>query len=100
MEKVRIQDDLYLYVNQEKIEELVIPDDMPSTGGFTTLALEVEKLMIGEFNEMCKAATYPNSYLEKACALYRAAKDTKRKKKHGKANVHRLQQEKAFLLPL
>ena len=26
MEKVRIQDDLYLYVNQEKIEELVIPD--------------------------------------------------------------------------
>ena len=45
MEKVRIQDDLYLYVNQEKIEELVIPDDMPTTGGFSTLNTEVEKLM-------------------------------------------------------
>ena len=43
MEKVRIQDDLYHYVNQEKLDELVIPDDMPQIGGFNTLHVEDEK---------------------------------------------------------
>ena len=33
-DKVRIQDDLYTYVNQEKLAQLVIPDDQPSVGGF------------------------------------------------------------------
>ena len=60
MEKIRIQDDLYTYVNQAKLEELVIPDDMPVAGGFATLSTDVEKLMIGEFNAMCQAGTYPN----------------------------------------
>ena len=83
MEKVRIQDDLYTYINQAKLDELVIPDDMPVAGGFATLGTDVEKLMIGEFNTMCKDASYPNEYLARACALYRMAKDVKRKKKHG-----------------
>jgi putative endopeptidase len=83
MENIRIQDDLYTYVNQAKLEELVIPDDMPVAGGFAALAQDVEKLMIGEFNDMCKAASYPNEHLERACKLYMLAKDVKRKKKHG-----------------
>ena len=83
MEKIRIQDDLYTYVNQEKLDELVIPADMPVAGGFATLSTDVEKLMIGEFNTMCKEGTYPNVYLENACTLYALAKDVKRKKKHG-----------------
>ena len=83
MEKIRIQDDLYTYVNQAKLEELVIPDDMPVAGGFAALRDDVEKLMIGEFNTMCKDAAYPNDYLERACALYTIAKDVKRKKRHG-----------------
>ena len=83
MEKVRIQDDLYTYVNQAKLEELVIPDDMPIAGGFAALSTDVEKLMIGEFNAMCKAASYPNEHLARACTLYTLAKDVKRKKKHG-----------------
>jgi len=83
MEKIRIQDDLYTYVNQEKLNELVIPDDMPMAGGFATLNTDVEKLMIGEFNTMCADAAYPNEYLERACTLYALAKDVKRKKKHG-----------------
>ena len=83
MEKIRIQDDLYTYVNQAKLEELVIPDDMPVAGGFAALGLDVEKLMIGEFNTMCKEKAYPNAYLESACKLYMLAKDVKRKKKHG-----------------
>ena len=83
MEKIRIQDDLYTYVNQAKLDELVIPDDMPVAGGFATLGEDVEKLMIGEFNAMCKAAAYPDAHLERACKLYMLAKDVKRKKKHG-----------------
>ncbi len=83
MEKVRIQDDLYTYVNQAKLDELVIPDDMPVAGGFANLATDLEKLMIGEFNAMCKEGNYPNEYLERACTLFKLAKDVKRKKKHG-----------------
>ncbi len=83
MEKVRIQDDLYTYVNQDKLNELVIPDDMPVAGGFAALSTDLEKLMIGEFNAMCKDASYPNEYLERACTLYMLAKDVKRKKKQG-----------------
>ncbi len=83
MEKIRIQDDLYTYVNQAKLEELVIPEDMPVAGGFATLGTDVEKLMIGEFNTMCESAAYPNEHLERACTLFTLAKDVKRKKKHG-----------------
>ena len=83
MEKIRIQDDLYTYVNQAKLDELVIPDDMPVAGGFATLDSDVEKLMIGEFNAMCTEGSYPNEYLERACTLFLLAKDVKRKKKHG-----------------
>ena len=46
MSKVRIQDDLYTFVNQEKLGQLVIPDDLPCVGGFQTLAVELEKTMI------------------------------------------------------
>ena len=83
MANIRIQDDLYTYVNQAKLDELVIPDDMPVAGGFAALGTDVEKLMIGEFNSMSKAKAYPNDYLERACTLYLLAKDVKRKKKHG-----------------
>ena len=83
METVRIQDDLYTYVNQAKLDELVIPDDMPVAGGFAALSTDVEKLMIGEFNTMCRNASYPNEHLARACTLFALAKDVKRKKKHG-----------------
>ena len=83
MEKPRIQDDLYNHVNCEKLEELVIPDDQPCVGGFQTLAIDVEKTMINEFNEMCEQGTYPNEYLVKACKLYMIAKDTAKKEKDG-----------------
>ena len=83
MEKIRIQDDLYTYVNQAKLEELVIPEDMPIAGGFASLSTDVEKLMIGEFNGMCADGAYPNEHLARACKLFQLAKDVKRKKKHG-----------------
>lgn len=83
MEEIRIQDDLYTYVNQAKLAELVIPDDMPTAGGFSALNTGVEKLMMGEFNAMCESGSYPSEHLERACTLYSLAKDVKRKKKHG-----------------
>ena len=83
MEKVRIQDDLYTYVNQEALENLVIPDDKPVAGGFSELADGVEKIMMGEFEEMSASKSYPNDYLKRACELYAIAKDADRKAAHG-----------------
>ena len=83
MEKVRIQDDLYTYVNQEKLEQLIIPDDKPCAGGFSTLADDVEKVMMNEFSSMCENKDYPNDFLKRACELYTAACDIAKKEKDG-----------------
>ena len=83
MEKPRIQDDLYTFVNQEKLLELVIPDDQPCAGGFMNLSVDVEKTMIKEFNDMCESDTYPNNYLKRACSLFKAAKDADKKASFG-----------------
>ena len=83
MENIRIQDDLYMYVNQEALEKLVIPDDKPVAGGFSELADGVEKIMMGEFEAMAKSKSYPNEYLERACQLYAIARDVEAKAKQG-----------------
>ena len=83
MEKIRIQDDLYHYVNQEWLEKAVIPDDKPTAGGFADLAVDVEKTLIADLNEMCESGNYPNAYLERACNLYKAFKDVKKKSRNG-----------------
>ena len=62
MEKVRIQDDLYTYVNQEWMEKAIIPEDRPTVGGFADLDKDVEKLMIGEFNSLSESKEYPSVY--------------------------------------
>ena len=59
MEKVRIQDDLYMFVNGETLENLVIPDDKPTAGGFAELSDGVEKTMMGEFETMAQSKDYP-----------------------------------------
>ncbi len=83
MENIRIQDDLYMFVNQEKIEELVIPDDKPCAGGFNELADSVEKIMMAELRDMTENASYPNDYLKRACKLYSIAQDIDTKARHG-----------------
>ena len=83
MENIRIQDDLYGYVNREALDKLVIPDDKPTAGGFTELADGVEKIMMGEFEAMSESKTYPDDYLKRACELYAIAKDADRKAQHG-----------------
>ena len=83
MEKIRIQDDLYTYVNQKTLDELVIPEDMPVMGSAMSLMTGVEKLMMDEFETMCRDGVYPNDHMARACKLYSLAKDTKRKARHG-----------------
>ena len=83
MEKIRIQDDLYNYVNQKTLEELVIPADKPMAGGFSELADAVEKIMMGEFETMTNNQTFPNEYLARACKLYQIAKDVDKKQSEG-----------------
>lgn len=83
MEKVRIQDDLFNYVNGEWIENAVIPEDKPTTGGFSDLADDVEKVMMGEFSEMSKTENYPNDYLKSATLLYKAVLNVKKRNKDG-----------------
>ena len=83
MENIRIQDALYTYVNQATLDELVIPDDKPTAGGFAKLADGVEKIMMGEFEAMAESKSYPNDYLKRACELYAIAKDAEKKAAHG-----------------
>ena len=83
MDKVRIQDDLYNYVNGEWLETAIIPDDKPTCGGFAKLRDEVEEIMMKEFEDMSQSGQYPDEYLERAVKLYNVAKDGKRRKREG-----------------
>ncbi len=83
MENIRIQDDLYMHVNQETLDKLVIPDDKPYAGGFAELADSVEKIMMAEFESLAESKSFPNEYMQRACELYAIAKDADRKEKAG-----------------
>ena len=82
--KVRVQDDLYMYVNGKTLDELVIPDDKPATGGFNTLNTNVEKTLIEDFNAMVVATEgVDDPNLAKAVKLYAKVKDVKKRNKDG-----------------
>ena len=83
MEKVRIQDDLYQYVNAEWLENAVIPADKPTTGGFADLSVKVEELLMGDFREMAETGKYPNGIMKNAVALFELAKDDKKRNREG-----------------
>ena len=80
---VRIQDDLYLFVNQKKLEQLVIPDDMPYNGGFAELHINLEKLLMEEFANLEKQGDIQDANLAKAIALYSIAKNVKKRNRDG-----------------
>ena len=83
MEKIRIQDDLFTHVNQEKLDQLVIPDDQPSVGGFASLRDDVQALMIGEFVAMSESGNYPNAHLKRACTLFKVASNVAKREADG-----------------
>lgn len=80
---VRIQDDLFTYVNQEKIDSLVIPDDMPVAGGFAELHDNVEKTLMDDFKKLEKEDNINDANLKKAVDLYAVAKNVKKRNAQG-----------------
>ncbi|MBP5236005.1 MAG: M13 family peptidase, partial [Clostridia bacterium] len=84
MEEVRIQDDLYWAVNGKWHETAVIPEDRPTTGGFSDLDQDVEKIMMADFRafaEGTKTSDIPE--IKYAAALYRKIMDTERRNREG-----------------
>lgn len=82
--KIRVQDDLYEFVNHDWLEKAVIPDDKPTTGGFSDLAKNVEELLMDDFEKMSKGEIpVPDENVSKAVKLYMIAKDKKKRNKAG-----------------
>ncbi len=85
---VRIQDDLYEAVNGEWLKTAVIPDDRPTTGGFSQLDQDVEKIMMADFEDLAagrKTTDIPQ--MRYAVALYKKALDVERRNSEGIAPV-------------
>ena len=59
-ETVRLEDDLYNYVNGKWISKAKIPADKPTTGGFINLQDGVEKTLLKDFKK----------YSQKLCFVY------------------------------
>ena len=84
MEEVRIQDDLYWAVNGKWHETAVIPEDRPTTGGFSDLDQDVEKIMMADFREFAEGTkTSDIPEIKYAAALYRKIMDTERRNREG-----------------
>ncbi|MBQ3792369.1 MAG: M13 family metallopeptidase, partial [Clostridia bacterium] len=81
---LRIQDDLYQTVNEEWLKSAVIPEDLPVTGGFIDLMLDVEKTMIGDLTEIGDGKKETDMEVMKhAARLYQKAKDVESREKDG-----------------
>lgn len=71
---VRIQDDLYSYVNQKDLDKLTIPADRASIGGFADLDIGVEKTMMKEFKTLSQDVSKADKNLMKqAVQVYNLA---------------------------
>ena len=84
MNKVRIQDDLYNYVNGEWIEKAVIPADRARTGGFSDLDQGVEKILMQDFKDFSNGTIDTDiEEMKEAIKLYKKVLDTKRRNEDG-----------------
>ena len=84
MSEIRVQDDLYLHVNKEWIDNAVIPDDKPRIGGFADLDEGVEKLLIRDLNKMAAGKLKcPNANVGKAVQLFKLIKNIERRNAEG-----------------
>lgn len=68
-ENVRIQDDLYNYVNGKWLSKAKIPATDSSTGGFINIRNNVEKIMIRDLNKLVKKPS-SDELLNRAVNLY------------------------------
>ena len=77
-----IKDDLYLAVNGKWLESAVIPEDKPTTGGFSDLVEEIEQKLIKEFNEL-KEEDVENKEMKEFLKFYNMTKDMKTRELNG-----------------
>ena len=74
---VRVQDDLYQYVNGEWLKNAVIPDDRRLTGGFSSLDQDLEKRLMADLDGFSKGEELPDlPIMEDVVRLYKKALDT------------------------
>ena len=74
---VRVQDDLYQYVNGEWLKNAVIPADKPATGIGNMLAEKVDKQLMEDLAEFAKGKELPDlPIMEDVVRLYKKALDT------------------------
>ncbi len=82
--KVRVQDDLYEYVNGAWLKKAVIPADKVRIGGFSKLSDGVEKTLISDLEAFASGKKrIPSKTIEKAVVIYKEAKDSKTRNKEG-----------------
>ncbi len=75
-----IKSDLYEAVNGEWIKTAKIPDDKPATGGFNDLVDEIDKLLMGDFDQMVDNKIQPdNDMMKEFIKLYQLASDFDRR---------------------
>ena len=83
-ETVRVQDDLYQYVNGEWLKTAVIPADKPTTGGFSSLEEDVEKQLMSDFAGFAKGEELPDlPIMADIVRLYTKALDENARKNDG-----------------
>lgn len=81
---VRVQDDLYRYVNGEWLKTAVIPDDRRMTGGFSSLDQDVERQLMADFDGFSKGEALPDlKIMEDVVRLYKKALDEKARNEAG-----------------
>ena len=84
MSKTRIQDDLYLAENEDWLKDATIPSDRTSIGSFSSLDINVEKILAQDFEDFASnKKEIPNTYIKNAVTIYKKAKDFSTRNKLG-----------------
>ena len=80
----RIQDDLYMAINEDFLATAVIPEDRPTTGGFSDLDQGVEKILMKDFKEFANGEKKSDiKEIEYATELYKKVIDTEKRNSDG-----------------
>ncbi len=84
----RVKDDLYQAVNAKTLEEMVIPADKPSTGGFMVLAETMEELLRNDLDAMVEGKIpCENAEEEEMLAFYKKSRNFAERDEAGAAPV-------------
>lgn len=79
-----LKDDLYQAVNGQWLKDAKIPADKPATGGFYTLADDIEKLLMNDFQAMLNdEVEVPNKHLAEFIKYYHMAVDFDKRNAEG-----------------